>query len=105
MSRLFSAPELAYALVRDLTVERFPTRLTCGVLGRSTQAFNAWLKDRDLLRDLEDPDAVNSLIDAHDLDLAFRYPFLTDELKLAGTEIGERRAWRLCSEESCSPRS
>ena len=88
-----------YPLVRDLAAEGFPVRLTCGVLGFSTQAFYAWSKNPVSGRDLEDPYAINALIDAHGDDPAFGYRFLADELERAGIEIGERRAWRLCSQQ------
>jgi hypothetical protein len=43
---------MSYPLVRCLAVEGIPVRLTCGVLGHSTQAYYAWVahpvSDRDL---------------------------------------------------------
>ena len=42
---------MKFPLVRDLAAEGFPVRLTCGVLGFSTQAFYKWrarpCSDRD----------------------------------------------------------
>ena len=42
---------MSYPLVRDLAAEGIPVRLTCGVLGHSTQAYYAWatnpVSDRD----------------------------------------------------------
>jgi transposase InsO family protein len=90
---------MTYPLVRDLAAEGFPVRLTCGVLGFSAQAFYAWSKNPVSLRDLEDAYAINALIDAHGDDPAFGYRFLADELERAGIQIGERRAWRLCSQQ------
>ena len=90
---------MTYPLVRDLAAEGFPVRLTCGVLGFSAQAFYAWNKNPTSCRDLEDAYAINALIDAHGDDPAFGYRFLADELERAGIEIGERRAWRLCSQQ------
>ena len=75
-------------------------RLTCGVLGFSAQAFYAWNKNPVTLRDLEDADAINALIDAHGEDPVFSYRFLADGLERTGIEIGERRAWRLCSQQT-----
>ena len=86
-------------MVRDLAAEGFPVRLTCGVLGLSAQAFYAWSKNPVSLRDLEDAYAINARIDAHGGDPAFGDRFLADELKWSGIEIGERRAWRLCSQQ------
>lgn len=34
---------MSFPLVRDMAAEGFPVRLTCGVLGFSTQAYYAWL--------------------------------------------------------------
>ena len=33
---------MRFPLVRDLAAEGFPVRLTCGVLGFSTQAYYKW---------------------------------------------------------------
>ena len=45
------APKMMFPLVRDLAAEGVPVRLTCGVLGFSTQAFYKWrarpCSDRD----------------------------------------------------------
>src|SRR5215211_7509784 len=70
---------MSYPLVRDLAAEGIPVRLTCGVLGHSTQAYYAWLAAPVSPRDLQDAYLTNALIDAHD--------------------VGERRVWRLCSEQ------
>lgn len=86
-------------LVRDLAAEGFSVRLACGVLGFSTQAYYAWLKDPVTARDLEDAYVINALIDAHGDDPALGYRFLADELERAGITVGERRAWRLCSQQ------
>ncbi len=90
------APKMSYPLVRDLAAEGIPVRLTCGVLGHSTQAYYAW---RAVQRDLEDAYLTNTLIDAHGDDPEFGYRFLADELERAGQSVGERRVWRLCLEQ------
>jgi len=90
---------MTYPLVRDLAAEGFSVRLACGVLGFSTQAYYAWCKDPVPQRDLEDAYAINALIDAHADDPAFGYRFLADELERAGIDVGERRVWRLCSQQ------
>jgi hypothetical protein len=90
-------PLQTYPLVRDLAAEGFSVRLACGVLGFSTQAYYAWLKQPVGERELEDAYVINALIDAHVDDPAFGYRFLADELERAGIVVGERRAWRLCS--------
>ena len=89
---------MPYPLVRDLAAERFPARLTC-VLAFSTQAFYAWNKNHLSRRDLADAYAINALTDARGDDPACGYRFLADELEPAGLAIGERRAWRVCSQQ------
>ena len=39
---------MRYPLVQELAAEGFPVRLTCGVLGFSTQAFYKWAARADL---------------------------------------------------------
>ncbi|SNS09943.1 Transposase InsO and inactivated derivatives [Geodermatophilus pulveris] len=74
-------------------------RLTCGVLGHSTQAYYAWTGAPISQRDLEDAYLTNALIDAHGDDPEFGYRFLADEVAGVGLVAGERRIWRLCSEQ------
>jgi transposase InsO family protein len=50
-------------------------------------------------RDLEDAYVTNALLDAHADDPEFCYRFLADEVAGAGLVAGERRIWRLCSEQ------
>jgi putative transposase len=90
---------MSYPLVRDLAAEGIPVRLTCGVLGHSRQAYYAWLADPISARELEDAHLTNVLIDAHGDDPEFGYRFLADELERAGHHVGERRVWRLCSQQ------
>jgi len=90
---------MKFPLVRDLAAEGFPVRLTCGVLGFTAQAYYAWLANPVSARDLEDAYLINALIDAHADDPAFGYRFLADELDRAGVSVGERRVWRLCSQQ------
>lgn len=90
---------MTYPLVRDLAAEGFSVRLACGVLGFSTQAYYAWLRQPVGDRELADAYVINALIDAHADDPAFGCRFLADELERAGIDIGERRAWRLCSQQ------
>jgi transposase InsO family protein len=90
---------MSFPLVRDLAAEGFPVRLTCGVLGFSTQAYYKWLAEPVSQRDLDDAYLTNALLDAHGDDPAFGYRFLADELERAGVSVGERRVWRLCSQQ------
>lgn len=90
---------MSFPLVRDLAAEGFSVRLACGVLGFSTQAYYKWLADPVSDRDLEDAYLTNALVDAHGDDPAFGYRFLADELERAGISVGERRVWRLCSQQ------
>ena len=89
---------MSYPLVRDLAAEGIPVRLTCGVLGFSTQAFYKWLRRPCSDRDLDDAYVTNQIIDAHRDDPEFGYRFLADELDKAGQTVNERRVWRLCSQ-------
>ena len=98
---------MSYPLVRELAAEGIPVRLTCGVLGHSRQAYYAWLTNPVSQRELEDAYLTNALIDAHSDDPEFGYRFLSDELERAGHVAGERRVWRLCSQQklwSCTVR-
>ena len=90
---------MSYPLVRDLAAEGIPVRLTCGVLGHSAQAYYAWTAAPISQRDLEDAYLTNALIDAHGEDPEFGYRFLADEVAGAGLIAGERRIWRLCSQQ------
>jgi putative transposase len=90
---------MSYPLVRDLAAEGIPVRLTCGVLGHSTQAYYAWLARPVSQRELQDAYLTNVLLDAHADDPEFGYRFLADELEHAGHQVGERGVWRLCSQQ------
>ncbi len=90
---------MSYPLVRDLADEGIPVRLTCGVLGHSTQAYYAWLREPVSQRDLDEAYFTNMLIDAYADDPEFGYRLLADELDKRGHAIGERRVWRLCSQQ------
>ena len=90
---------MSYPLVRELAAEGIPVRLTCEVLGFSTQAFYKWRKNPVSDRDLADAYLTNELIDAHGDDPEFGYRFLADELERAGHTVGERRVWRLCRQQ------
>jgi putative transposase len=90
---------MSYPLIRDLAAEDIPVQLICGVLGHSRQAYYAWLAAPVSRRDLEDAYLTNALIDAHSDDPEFGYRFLADELERVGHLVGERRVWRLCSEQ------
>jgi transposase InsO family protein len=90
---------MKYPLVRDLAAEGFPVRLTCGVLGFSTQAFYKWLKAPVCDRDWLDAHLTNAIVDVHADDPAFGYRFIADELADAGHQASERRVWRLCRDQ------
>ena len=90
---------MMFPLVRELAAEAIPVRLTCRVLGFSTQAFYKWLAKPISDRDLHDAYLTNELVDAHRDDPEFGYRFLADELERAGHQVGERRVWRLCSQQ------
>lgn len=89
---------MKFPLVQELAAEGFPVRLTCGVLGFSTQAFYKWRADPVSEREWNDAHLVNVIYDVHEDDPEFGYRFISDELERAGHRVGERRVWRLCSE-------
>lgn len=90
---------MSYPLVRELAAEGVPVRLTCGWLGFSAQAYYKWRANPVTDRDWDDAHATNALLDAHRDDPEFGYRFLADELARADIAVGERRAWRLCSQQ------
>jgi transposase InsO family protein len=90
---------MMFPLVRDLAAEGVPVRLTCGVLGFSTQAFYKWRAKPCSDRDLDDAYVTNAIVDVHGDDPEFGYRFIADELAHAGQAVNERRVWRLCSQQ------
>ena len=90
---------MMFPLVRDLAAEGIPVRLTCGLLGHSTQAYYTWLRQPVSPRELQDAYLTNALVDAYGDDPDFGYRLLADELERAGHVVGERRVWRLCSQQ------
>jgi hypothetical protein len=90
---------MSYPLVRELAAEGIPVRLICGTLGFSPQAYYAWLANPVTDREWDDAHTINALLDAHGEDPEFGYRFLVDELRSAGHTTGERRGWRLCSQQ------
>ena len=90
---------MMFPLVRDLAAEGFPVAVTCGVLGFSRQAYYAWAAEPCSQRDWDDAHLLNAIVDAHADDPEFGYRFIADELDAAGHIVGERRVWRLCSQE------
>jgi len=89
---------MKFPLVRELAAQGFPVRLTCGVLGFSTQAFYKWNAQPISNREWDDAHLVDMIRDVHTDDPEFGYRFVADELERAGERVGERRVWRLCSE-------
>ena len=87
---------MTFPLVRELAAEGIPVRLTCGVLGFSTQAFYKWQASPICGRDLDDAHLTNAIVDIHRDDPEFGYRFISDELERAGHEVGEGRVHRLC---------
>jgi len=87
---------MMFPLVRELAADGFPVRLTCGVLGFSTQAFYKWQANPVCHRDRDDAHVVNAIVDIHRDDPEFGYRFIFDELEKAGHQVGEGRVHRLC---------
>lgn len=90
---------MMYPLVRDLAAEGIPVVVTCGVLGFTPQGFYKWCKSPCSQRDLDDAYLTNAIVDVHGDDPEFGYRFIADELEAAGHIVGERRVWRLCSQQ------
>ena len=94
---------MMYPLVRELAAEtapvRVPVAVTCRVLGFSKQAFYAWAADPVSSRNWDEAHLINAALDAHEEDPAFGYRFIADELAAQGHTAGERRVWRLCSQQ------
>ena len=90
---------MRYPLVLDLAADGIPVTVTCRVLGFSTQAFYAWKKDPVTDREWNDAHLINAATDVHHDDPAFGYRFIADELHGHGVAAGERRVWRLCSQQ------
>lgn len=90
---------MTFPLVHELAAEGFPVRLTCGVLGFSTQAYYKWRARPVCDRDWNDAQLTNSIVDIHLDDPEFGYRFIADELERAGHSVGERRVWRLCCQQ------
>jgi hypothetical protein len=67
-------------------------RLTCVVLGLSSQAFYKWRARPCSARDLDDAHLVNAIVDVHADDPEFGYRLICDELHAAGHEASERLA-------------
>lgn len=90
---------MMFPLVRDLAAEGFPVRLTCGMLGFSSQAFYKWCSRPVCDRDWADAHLINQIVDVHADDPEFGYRFIADELDRAGQPTNERRVWRLCRDQ------
>lgn len=90
---------MKYPLVLDLAADGIPVTVTCGVLGFSTQAFNKWRRHPVSRHDWDDAHLINAARDIHADDPGFGYRFIADELVAAGVAVGERRVWRLCSQQ------
>ena len=89
---------MTYPLVQELADDGIPVRLTCGVLGFSTQGFYKWRSSPICRRDYDDAHLVNAIVDIHADDPEFGYRFISDELEREGHETGERRVHRLCKD-------
>ena len=95
---------MMYPLVRDLAAVGAPDRVrvavACRVLGFSKQAYYAWLKEPVSQQDWDDAHLTNAAVAIHADEPAFGYRFIADEIYAeSGIPAGERRVWRLCSEQ------
>ena len=90
---------MTFPLVLDLAADGVPVAVACRVLGFSKQAFYKWAAKPCSDRDWDEAHLINAAIDVHRDDPMFGYRFIADELAAAGWRIGERRAWRICSQQ------
>ena len=88
---------MTYPLVTDLAVDGIAVKLSCRVLGFSTQAYYKWRANPVSQRDYDDAHLINQALDVHHDDPGFGYRFIADELAAAGVKASENRIWRLCS--------
>lgn len=54
-----------------------------------------WLRDREQVG----AGLINAIYDIHQRDLAYGYPFISDELADAEVTASERQVWRLCLQQ------
>lgn len=90
---------MTFRLVQELAAQGVPVRLTCEVLGFSPQCFYKWRARPCSDRDRHDAQLTNAVVDLHADDPEFGYRFIADELEATGHRVGERRVWRLCSQQ------
>ena len=94
---------MMYPLVRELAAidapVRVPVAVTCRVLGFSTQAFYQWCANPVCARDLDDAYLTNAAVDLHSDDPEFGHRLIADDLREAGHQLSDNRAWRLCSQQ------
>ena len=89
---------MIYPLVRDLASDGIPVKVTCRVLGFSTQAFYKWRANPVSDRDWSDAHLVDAAREIHIDDPTFGYRFIADELRAErGIRASENRVHRLCS--------
>jgi transposase InsO family protein len=89
---------MIYPLVRDLASDGIPVKVTCRVLGFSSQAFYKWRANPVSAREWSDAHLVDAAREIHDDDPVFGYRFIADELAAEhGIRASEKRVQRLCS--------
>ena len=89
---------MSYPLVRDLAFDGIPVKVTCRVLGFSTQAFYQWWAQPVSDRDWSEAHLVDAARAIHADDPVFGYRFIADELdKEHGISASENRVARVCS--------
>ena len=90
---------MIYPLVRDLASDGIPVKVTCRVLGFSSQGFYKWRANPVTDRDWSDSHLVDAAFEIHADDPTFGYRFIADELRHErGIAASENRVQRLCSQ-------
>jgi putative transposase len=89
---------MIYPLVRDLAADGIPVKVTCRVLGFTSQAFYKWRAGPVSQRDWDDAHLVDAARQVRADDPVFGYRFIADELAAEhGIGASENRVQRLCS--------
>lgn len=80
----------------ELADDGIPVAVSLRVLKLSRQPYYRWRNQQVTAAELTEAYRANALIDAHRDDPAFGYRYLADEAAIAGEQMSQRTAWRIC---------
>lgn len=80
----------------ELANDGIPVAVSLRVLKLSRQPYYRWRNQQVTAAELTEAYRANALIDAHRDDPAFGYRYLADEAAIAGEQMSQRTAWRIC---------